>query len=133
MRHGIPAETSAGDLDFRYRKRDAITDQHPKNRHNRHAHEALHEDAKDVLSTDQTAVEEGQPRSHQEHKRGASEHPSLIAGVERRNSGSWSFAHHVRTQDGFRHYGGRVLCSLRNGRWDGLLRVDQTTADQLER
>ena len=67
--HRISAEPTAY---FRSGKSDAVPDYHPKNRHDRHAHEALHQDTEDVFPPDQAAVEEGQPRSHQEHKRGAS-------------------------------------------------------------
>ena len=67
-------------------ERQAVADEHPLHADQAHDHEALHQDREHVLPAHQPAVEERQPRRHQQHQRGARQHPGRVAGVDGRRT-----------------------------------------------
>ena len=61
---------------------EAEADEDPEDRDDAHRDEALHHDGQDVLVADESAVEEGQARRHEQDERGAEEDEGGVTGVE---------------------------------------------------
>ena len=64
-------------------ERQAEPDHDPQDADDRHRHEALEHRRDDVLRADHPAVEEGEPRRHQQHQRRGRQHPGDVAAVNR--------------------------------------------------
>jgi hypothetical protein len=62
----------------------AVADHHPLHADHRHRQKRVHHRRQHVLAADHAAVEQGQAGHHQEHERGADQHPRGGAGVDRR-------------------------------------------------
>ena len=60
-------------------KRVAV--QHPQHRHHTHGADAHHDHVEHALGANHAAVEERQARGHQQHHRGACQHPCCVTGV----------------------------------------------------
>src|SRR5947208_1488005 len=60
----------------------AVGQPHPNDADDPHDDVVLHEHAEDVLAPDHPPVEEGQTGRHEEHERGACEHPSRVTSVD---------------------------------------------------
>ena len=54
---------------------DAVAPEDPHNADHCHAHEAQHDGADDVAAADQTSVEEGKPRRHEQHQSRCGQQP----------------------------------------------------------
>ena len=65
-------------------ERQAEGHEGPQHAHQAHAEDVLHEHAEHVLASDHAAVEEGQPRCHEEHQGRRRQYPRSVARVDLR-------------------------------------------------
>ena len=89
-----------------------VAPEHPNDAHDAHAHEAVHHGGGGVLAARQAAVEQRQPRRHQQHERGADQHPRHIRLIHGRQPRLCRARPAVRRANGWRRL---ASCCSRQG------------------
>ena len=80
---GEPHHAQVADVVVALAEREAVADQHPQHADCACGDHALHQHRQDVLRANEATVEESEPRQgHEQHERGAREHPCRVARVE---------------------------------------------------
>ena len=77
-----------------------VPDQHPEDSDRGDAEEVRHQHGEHVLGPDHAAIKQGEAGGHEQHERGADQHPRGIAGVDLQGRSSVRWAACARASPG---------------------------------